>query len=91
MLSFKVIGKLEMNEKTKKVIDFIASLLVDVTGNEIFEKLKAKRKISKILKEDQKNINRIFYTVNKSDLHNLIEQLKIRFSLSAFYRKLMQM
>lgn len=63
-----------MNERTKEVIKFIASFLVDTTGNEIFEKLKSKRKISKILKEDNKNIKRIFYTVDNSDLYNLIEE-----------------
>lgn len=63
-----------MDERTKEVIEFIASFLVDITGNEIFEKWKAKRKISKILKEDNKNIKRIFYTVDDSDLYNLIEE-----------------
>lgn len=63
-----------MEEKIKEVVIFIASFLVDKTGNEIFEKWKAKRKISKILKEDRKNIERIFYTINNSDLYNLVEE-----------------
>lgn len=63
-----------MNARTKELIEFIASFLVDATGNEIFEKWKSKRKISNILKEDNKNIKRIFYTVDNSDLYNLIEE-----------------
>lgn len=63
-----------MNERTKEVIEFIAAFLVDMTGNEIFEKWKAKRNISKILKEDRKNIKRIFYEVDDLDLYNLIEE-----------------
>lgn len=43
-----------MEVRTKEVIEFIASFLVDATGNEIFEKWKAKRKIFKILEEDKK-------------------------------------
>lgn len=63
-----------MAERTMEVIEFIASFLVDMTGNEIFEKWKAKRKISKILKKDKDNIKRIFYEVDNSDLYNLIEE-----------------
>ncbi len=66
-----------MNEKTKEIIEFIAAFLVDTTGNEIFEKWKAKRKISKILKEDNKNIERIFYALKGSDLYNLVEEFVI--------------
>ena len=63
-----------MNKRTKEVIQFIAAFLVDTTGNEIFEKWKEKRKISQILKEDNKNIKRIFYTIDNSDLYNLVEE-----------------
>lgn len=63
-----------MKEKTKEIIEFIAAFLVDTTGNEIFEKWKSKRKISKILKEDNDNIERIFYAIKGSDLYNLVEE-----------------
>lgn len=62
-----------MDKKIGEVIEFIASFLVDTTGNEIFEKWKAKRKISKMLKEDKKNIERIFFAIKNSDLYNLVE------------------
>lgn len=58
----------------KEVVEFIASFLLDKTGNEAFDKWKAKRKITKILNEDNKNIERIFYTKKDSDLYNLIEE-----------------
>lgn len=76
-----------MDNKIKEVIEFIAAFLVDATGNEIFEKCKAKRKISKILKEDNKNIKRIFYEVDNSDLYNLIEEfiLFVAFKEVSFY------
>ncbi len=63
-----------MKEKTKEIIEFIAAFLVDTTGNEIFEKWKSKRKISKILKEDNDNIERIFCAIKGSDLYNLVEE-----------------
>lgn len=71
--AFKRNGK-KMNEKTKEIIELIAAFLVDTTGNEIFEKWKTKRKISKVLKEDRKNIERIFFTIKDSDLYNLVEE-----------------
>lgn len=63
-----------MNEKTKEIIELIAAFLVDTTGNEIFEKWKVKRKISKILKEDCKNIERILGAIRHTDLYNLVEE-----------------
>lgn len=63
-----------MNEKTKEIIEFIAAFLVDTTGNEIFEKWKSKRKISKVLKEDRKNIERIFCAIRYTNLYNLVEE-----------------
>lgn len=63
-----------MNKKTKEVIDFIIAFLFETTGNEVFENWKAKIKISKILKEDNKNIERIFYAIKDSDLYNLIQE-----------------
>lgn len=63
-----------MNEKTKEIIELIAAFLVDTTGNEIFEKWKTKRKISKVLKEDRKNIERIFFAIKDSDLYKLVEE-----------------
>lgn len=76
-----------MGDRTKEVIEFIAAFLVDMTGNEIFEKWKAKRRISKILKEDNKNIKRIFYEVDNSDLYNLIEEFILFFAFKevSFY------
>lgn len=59
---------------TDKIVDTIAGFLVDRTGNEIFDKWKEKRKIKKILKEDCKNIKRIFNTDEDSDLYKLIEE-----------------
>lgn len=58
----------------KEIAECIASFLLDRTGNEFFDKWKAKRKISKILNEDNKNIERIFYTKKDSDLYNLVEE-----------------
>lgn len=58
----------------KEIAEFIASFLLDKTGNEFFDKWKAKRKISKILNEDNKNIERIFYAKKDSDLYNLVEE-----------------
>lgn len=67
-----------MYEKNiKEVIEFIVSFLIDKTGNEIFDKLKEKKKIEKLLSEDKKNIKKIFYTIDNSDLYNLIEQFII--------------
>lgn len=58
----------------KEIVEFVASFLVDRTGNDIFDKWREKRKIERILKEDRKNIKRIFYAVDNSDLYNLIEE-----------------
>lgn len=58
----------------KEIAEFIASFLLDKTGNEFFDKWKAKRKISKILNEDNKNIERIFYTKKDSDLYHLVQE-----------------
>lgn len=66
-----------IDKRFKDVIEFIAAFLVDATGNEIFENWKEKRKIAKILKEDNKNIKRIFFTVDNSELYNLIEEFII--------------
>lgn len=76
-----------MEVRTKEVIEFIASFLVDATGNEIFEKWKVKRKIFKILEEDKKNIRRIFYTVDNSDLYNLVEEFILHYAFKevSFY------
>lgn len=61
----------------KEVIEFIVSFLIDKTGNEIFDKLKEKKKIEKLLNEDKKNIKKIFCTIDNSDLYNLVEQFII--------------
>lgn len=76
-----------MKEKTKEIIEFIASFLVDTTGNEIFETWKAKRRISKVLKEDSKNIERIFCAIKDSDLYNLVEEFIMysAFKEASFY------
>lgn len=64
----------------KEVIKFIASFLLDKTGNEVFDKWKVKRKISKILDEDNKNIERVFHTTKDSDLYNLVEEFIMNFA-----------
>ncbi len=61
-------------QQLKEIATFIASFLVDMTGNEIFEKWTEKRKITKILNKDSKNIKRIFYITENLDLYNLIEE-----------------
>jgi len=61
-----------MNESTKEIIEFIASFLIDITGNEIFEKWKVKRKISKILKKDNENIKIYFHADANTDLYKYI-------------------
>lgn len=62
---------------TKEVVEFIASFLLDRTGNEIFDKAKEKKRIKKVLKKDGENIKRIFFTIHNSDLYNLIEEFII--------------
>lgn len=62
------------NKALGEVVEFILSFLIDRTGNEVFEKLKEKRKIIKLLKEDRKNIKQIFYVVNDSEMYILIEE-----------------
>lgn len=76
-----------MDEKMKEVIGFIAGFLVDMTGNELFEKWKSKRKISKILKQDSINIKRIFYVEYNSNIYNLIEEFIMFFAFksTSFY------
>lgn len=63
-----------MDKRFKEVVDFVAAFLVETTENEIFVKWKEKRKISRILKDDSKNIKRIFFTIDNSDLYNFIEE-----------------
>lgn len=76
-----------MNEKMKEVIGFIAGFLVDMTGNELFEKWKSKRKISKILEQDSRNIKKVFYEEYNSNIYNLIEEfiMFIAFKSTSFY------
>lgn len=66
-----------MNGKTKEIIDFIASVLIDTTGNEFIQKWKVKREISKILKNDRRNIKIYFNADAETDLYNYIEEFII--------------
>lgn len=64
-----------MKEKVlKEVVNFIVSFLFDKTGSDIFDSWKEKRNIKKVLLEDKKNIKRVFYTNEKTDLYNLGEE-----------------
>lgn len=58
----------------KDIVNIIASFLVSRTGNDIFDKQVEKRKIRKVLKEDKKNIQRLFGIEDDTDLYNLIEE-----------------
>lgn len=63
-----------MKEKAlKEVVNFIVSFLFNKTGSDIFDSWKEKRNIKKILREDQKNIKRVFYISEETDLYNLVE------------------
>lgn len=73
-----LLGDERMIEKSiAEAINCIAAFLVDRSGNEIFDKWKEKRKIKKILKNDKKNIERIFLTHEGADLYNLVEEFII--------------
>ena len=61
-------------EKMKKLVDFIASFLIEITGNEIFDRWQQKRKIEKILKKDINIIKNTFYVVRENELYKLIEE-----------------
>lgn len=64
-----------MNEKRiKNITKFISAFLIERTGNDTFDEWYEKRKISKILKEDSKNIEKYFYTYKSADLYNLVEE-----------------
>lgn len=70
-----------MSEANKKrmntVVEFIVAFLIDRTGNEFFDKWYERRKIKRILSEDSRNIKRIFYTIEGTDLYNLVEEFII--------------
>lgn len=56
----------------KEVAESIVSFLVDRTGNEIFDNIAEKRKITKILKDDKKKIKNTFCYADSST-YSLIE------------------
>lgn len=67
-------------KRTKEVVEFIISFLIEQTGNDFFDKWKERKKVEKVLKDDSENIKRVFFTVSDSDLYNLIEEFIICFA-----------
>lgn len=74
-------------DSVDEIVDIIVTFLIDRTGNEIFDKWKERRKIRGILKEDSKNIKRIFNISEHSDLYNVIEEfiMSNAFTETIFY------
>lgn len=71
----------------KDIAEFIVSFLIDRTGNELFDSLRERRKIDKILQKDSKKIEEVFKSTKGTDLYNLVEEFIMVsvFKEGAFY------
>lgn len=55
-----LVGEIMDKKRTKEVVEFIISFLIEQTGNDFFDKWKERKKVEKVLKDDSENIKRVF-------------------------------
>lgn len=60
--------------KTQDIVNVLVSFLIDRTGNDVFDRLRERRKLEKIIKKDRENIRSIFKNVNDTELYVIIEE-----------------